>query len=88
MRALNLLANPSSSVAFCHISMIIFPLAVWFGTLWRNLLADSVSTRRFFGPAYSHFPFYRRSFQKLPNKRGGRYPIFNQASGGLTLSSS
>src|SRR5690242_186948 len=26
--------------------------------------------------------------QKLPNKRGGRYPIFNQASGGLTLSSS
>src|SRR5690349_22803595 len=22
--------------------------------------------------------------QKLPNKRGGRYPIFNQASGGLT----
>ena len=46
-------------------------------------------------PAFADLPAYLpatlllgRSEEFNSSKRGGRYPIFNQASGGLTLSSS
>ena len=76
-------AQPTSHASLCRSANLLVTAS--FSELLINPTTLSQTNRH---SLYSLFPFYRRSFQKLPNKRGGRYPIFNQASGGLTLSSS